>query len=216
MRDPIALQKTPFSESHEDVLGVVLAGGLARRMGGGDKALVSLGGRSMLSRVIDRIEGQVGGLVLNANGDGARFAGFHLPVVPDRVPEHPGPLAGILAGLDYAAAHRWRWIATVPVDTPFLPRDLVDRLISAVRGEAAEMACASSGGRVHPVVGLWPVALAPALRRAIEADGVRKVDAFSGGYRRAVADWPVEPYDPFLNVNSPADLFEVEHGMAVD
>lgn len=216
MRDPLALPNPPPPDSHEDVLGVVLAGGLARRMGGGDKALVSLGGRSLLSRVIDRIEGQVGGLALNANGDGGRFAAFHLPVVPDSVPDHPGPLAGILAGLDHAAAHRWRWIATVPVDTPFLPRDLVDRLISAVRGEAAEIASASSGGRVHPVVGLWPVALAPALRRAIEARGVRKVDAFAGACRRAVADWSVEPYDPFLNVNSPADLFEVEHGMAID
>ncbi|WP_420565048.1 molybdenum cofactor guanylyltransferase MobA [Thalassobaculum sp.] len=202
--------------SHDDVLGVILAGGLARRMGGGDKGFADLGGRTLLQRVIDRLEGQVGGLVLNANGDPARFAEYRLPVVADTVADHPGPLAGILAGLAYAEAHGWQWIATAPVDTPYLPRDLVDRLLTALAGEAAEIACVASGGRVHPVVGLWPIGLIGPLRAALEEQGIRKVDAFAGARRRAIATWPVEPYDPFLNVNSPADLFEVAHGMRVD
>lgn len=202
--------------THEDVLGVILAGGLARRMGGGDKAMVELGGRTLLGRVIDRMEGQVGGLVLNANGEAGRFAAYRLPVVADTVPDHPGPLAGILAGLDYAASQNWNWIATVPVDTPYLPRDLVDRLMTVLRGEQAEVACASSGGRVHPVVGLWPVAVRESLRTAVTEAGLRRVEAFTESRSRAIATWPVEPHDPFLNVNSPSDLFEVEHGMTID
>ena len=203
-------------QSHEDVLGVILAGGLARRMGGGDKALIPLGGRSLLSRVIDRMEAQVGGLVLNANGDPDRFSGYRMPVIADTLAGQQGPLAGILAGLEHAAAGGWCWIATVPVDTPYLPRDLVDRLISALRGDGAEIACASSGGRVHPVVGLWPVSLADGLRVAVSEAGLRRAGVFAESRRRAIATWPVEPYDPFLNLNSPSDLFEVEHGMSVD
>lgn len=216
MTEPAETRSPEPPESHEEVLGVILAGGLARRMGGGDKALVTLGGRSFLDRVIDRIEGQVGGLALNANGDPSRFDQFRLAVVSDTVPQHPGPLAGILAGLEYAAARNWRWIVTMPVDTPYLPRDLVDRLITVLRGEGAELSCAASGDRIHPVVGLWPAALAPALRAALDGEGTRRVDAFAAARRRAVARWPVEPHDPFLNINSAADLFKVEHGMSVD
>ncbi|MDF1794857.1 MAG: molybdenum cofactor guanylyltransferase MobA [Thalassobaculaceae bacterium] len=209
-------RSVPPPISHEDVLGVILAGGLARRMGGGDKGLLDLGGRTLLGRVIDRMEGQVGGLVLNANGDPARFDAYRLPVVADTVADHPGPLAGILAGMEYAAAQGWRWIATVPVDTPYLPRDLVDRLVTVLRGEQAEMACAASGERGHPVIALWPVGLADSLRIALVERGMRRVDAYTESRRRAIARWSVEPHDPFLNVNSPSDLFEVEHGMAVD
>ncbi len=202
--------------SHEDVLGVILAGGLARRMGGGDKGLVELGGRSLLQRVIDRLEGQVGGLALNANGDPHRFAAYRLPVIADTVAGHPGPLAGILAGLEHAEAAGWSWVATVPVDTPYLPRDLVDRLLTALAGEAAEIACAASGGRVHPVAGLWPVGLIGPLRAALEQDGVRKVDAFASARPRAIASWADVPHDPFLNVNSPADLAELTHARTVE
>lgn len=216
MTEPKEVRAAAPPQSREELLGVILAGGLARRMGGGDKALVDLGGRPLLARVIERMEGQVGDLVLNANGDPSRFGSFRLPVVSDTVPEHPGPLAGILAGLEHASALGWRWIVTVPVDTPFLPRDLADGLISALRGEAAEVACAASGDRVHPVVGLWPVALAPCLRRALCVDGCRRVGAFADARHRALARWTVEPYDPFLNVNFVADLFEIEHGMPLD
>ena len=192
--------------SHDDVLAVILAGGLARRMGGGDKGLVDLAGRTLLQRVIDRLEGQVGGLVLNANGAPARFAGYRLAVVADTVADHPGPLAGILAGLEHAASQGWDWILSAPVDTPYLPRDLVGRLIAALAGEAAEIAMAESGGRVHPVVGLWPVSLIGPLRTALVEQEIRKVEAFAGARRRALASWPAEPRDPFVNVNSPDDL----------
>ncbi|WPZ32599.1 molybdenum cofactor guanylyltransferase MobA [Thalassobaculum sp. OXR-137] len=205
MTDAMDARPTPPPASGDAVLGVILAGGLARRMGGGDKGLVALDGRTLLQRVIDRLEGQVGGLVLNANGDPARFAAYGLPVVGDTVADHPGPLAGILAGLEHAAAGGWDWIATVPVDTPCLPGDLVDRLRVALADEAAEIACAASGGRVHPVVGLWPVTLIGPLRAAL-AEGTRKVEAFAGARRRAVAEWPAAPHDPFVNVNAPEDL----------
>ena len=216
MADTTQAPTIPPPTSHDAVLGVILAGGLARRMGGGDKGLVDLDGRTLLQRVIDRLAGQVGGLVLNANGDPARFAAYRLPVVADTVADHPGPLAGILAGLEHAEAAGWSWIATVPVDTPYLPRDLVDRLLTALAGEAAEIASAASGGRVHPVVGLWPVGLIGPLRAALTQEGVRKVNAFAAVRRRAIARWPVAPHDPFLNVNSPDDLIDVAQGRNVD
>lgn len=203
-------------QTHEDVLGVILAGGLSRRMGGEDKALIELGGRTLLAHVITRLEGQVGGLVVNANGDARRYDSYRLTVIADTLPDHPGPLAGILAGLEHAAANGWNWIATVPVDSPYIPLDLVDRLMTVLRGEQAELACARSGGRVHPVVGLWPVSLIETLRMAVAETGVRRVGVFTESRARAIANWSAEPYDPFLNVNSPSDLFEVEHGMTVD
>src|SRR4051794_32644930 len=141
--------------------GVLLAGGLARRMGGGDKPMRTIGGRTILERVIARLKPQCDGLILNANGDPARFAGFGLPVIPDTVEDFPGPLAGILAALDWSAANRpeVEWILSAAADCPFLPRDLVARLQQARITQAAELAVAASGGQSHPVVGLWKVAL---------------------------------------------------------
>jgi molybdopterin-guanine dinucleotide biosynthesis protein A len=201
-------------KSHDDVLGAVLSGGLSRRMGQ-DKATAVLGGRTLLARAVDRLEGQVGGLVVNANGDPMRLAAGHVPVVSDVVTGHPGPLAGVLTVLEYAAAQGWRWVVTVPVDTPFLPLDLVDRLISVLRWESAEIACAASNGRVHPIVALWPVELRGDLRRALVEEDLRKVETFTKARSPAIASWSAEPLDPFLNVNSPADLFEVEHGLFI-
>lgn len=194
------------------VAGVLLAGGLARRMGGGDKPLKVLGGETILTRVIARARLQVRALVLNANGDPARFSGFGLPVVADAVEGYAGPLAGVLTGMEWAAAHapECPWLASFATDAPFLPLDLVLRLHEAVTHEGADMACASSGGRHHPVFGLWPVRLAPELRRALAEEGVRKVDAWTGRYRLAVADYPDRPYDPFFNANAPEDLAEAE------
>lgn len=193
-----------------DVVGVLLAGGRSRRMGGGDKSLRRLRGRSMLDRVIARFGPQVGPLVLNANGDPARFAAAGLAVVPDSVDGFAGPLAGVLAGMDWAAAQApaSRWIATAATDTPFLPRDLVSRLLAALDA-GADLACAASGGRAHPVFGLWPVALREDLRRAL-GDGVRKVDLWTGRFRVARVTYPVDPVDPFLNVNTPDDLAAAE------
>lgn len=198
------------------VLGVLLAGGQARRMGGGDKCLRLLGGETLLARAAVRLAPQVGALVLNANGDPSRFAAFGLPVIADPVDGFAGPLAGVLAGLDHAAAQspECDWAVTVPTDAPVFPVDLVARLVHALVHDEAELACAGSGGRTHPVFGLWPVRLRGALREALVDRDVRKVDAFTANYRMAVAHWPIEPLDPFLNVNRPEDLAEAERIVA--
>jgi molybdopterin-guanine dinucleotide biosynthesis protein A len=198
------------STSPANVLGLLLAGGLSRRMGGGDKALRLLAGRILLDRVIDRVGPQVAGLVLNANGDPGRFARFGLPVVADSVPDFAGPLAGILAGLDWAAVNRPDCpdIVSVPTDAPFLPRDLVARLLREREEEGADLACAASRGRPHPVVGLWPVRLRESLRRAVIAEGVRKVDVWTARHRLKTVEFPEERpgLDPFFNANRPDDL----------
>lgn len=200
----------------EPVVGVILAGGLARRMGGGDKGLLPLGGRSLLDHVIARARPQVATLVLNANGDPARFAAFGLPVVADSVEGFAGPLAGVLAGMDWALAQvpGARWIATFASDTPFFPLDLVTRLQDAVLREGAVLACASSAGRPHPVFGLWPIDLRDALEHAMRQEGLRKIDLFTARYRLAVVDWPAEPVDPFFNANRPEDLARAEELLA--
>ncbi len=195
--------------AYPPTLGVILAGGLARRMGGGDKGLHRVGGERVLDRLLRRMEPQVAGVIINANGDPARFADLGMPVVPDSVPGRPGPLAGVIAGLDWAAGHLpgVEWIVTAPWDCPFVPVDLVARL-HAGRG-AAELACAASGGRSHPVVGLWPVSLLGALRQAV-SDGVRKIDVFTGRYGAVAVEWAMAEVDPFFNVNTPEDLQEAD------
>ena len=189
-------------------LGLILAGGLARRMGGGDKALIRIGGTTILERALERFAPQCVRLIINANGDPARFAQTGLPVVPDSVAEFPGPLAGILAGLDWAAEHApdVEWVASVPGDCPFLPRDLVRRLHQARAAANLPLACARSGEWRHPVVGLWPVALRHDLRSALVEDGLRKIEVWTARHGVAVADWPAEPIDPFFNVNTPEDV----------
>lgn len=194
------------------IIGVILAGGQSSRMGGGDKGMRALGDRPLLLHVIQRLRPQVERLVLNANGDPARFAGFDVPVVPDSVPGFAGPLAGVLAGMDWAAdelpeAH---YIVTVPADGPFLPRDLVAHLAKAMLDEDAEIAMAASAGQPYPVIGLWPVALRDALRRALTVEDVHKVDAWTARYRRVTASFPTYPVDPFFNANAPEDLAEAE------
>ena len=193
-------------------LGVVLAGGLARRMGGGDKARLRIGGQTIIERVLARLKPQCAALILNANGDPARFADTGLAVVPDSVPDFAGPLAGILAGLDWAAkeAPDIADIVSVPGDCPFLPEDLVARLSAARAREAAPLACARSGEWRHPVVGLWPVALRGDLRHALVAEGLRKIEAWTARHGVAVADWPAAPLDPFFNINTPEDAAEAE------
>jgi molybdopterin-guanine dinucleotide biosynthesis protein A len=193
-------------------IGVLLAGGLARRMGGGDKALATLAGKPLLARVIGQLAPQCDQLILNANGDPARFKNFGLAVVTDTVPDFAGPLAGVLAALDWTAANRpdTEWVASAPTDCPFLPHDLVARLHRARQDEGAQLAVAASGGRSHPVVGLWPVTLREDIRRALTAEDVRKVDLFTSRYRLATVSWPTEPVDPFFNANTPDDLATAE------
>jgi molybdenum cofactor guanylyltransferase len=198
--------------------GVVLAGGLARRMGGGDKPLREIGGRTILARVVARLEPQCECLAINANGDPRRFASFGLPVVADGVKDFPGPLAGILAALDWAAASQPNsaWILSAPGDCPFLPSDLVPRLSQALIAEKAELAVAASKRRSHPVVGLWSVASREALRRALAVEGLRKVSQWTARFRLARVEWPAEPLDPFFNVNTVDDLAEAERLAAID
>ncbi|MGF1561595.1 MAG: molybdenum cofactor guanylyltransferase MobA [Geminicoccaceae bacterium] len=193
-------------------VGVILAGGLARRMGGGDKSLKMLGDRPILGHVIARARPQVGALVLNANGNPARFAGFGLPVQADPIAGHAGPLAGVLAGLLWARAHQpaAQWLASFAGDTPFFPTDLVARLRAALEETGADLACAASAGRSHPVFGLWPTRLTEDLQRAVVDDGVRKVDAFTANYRLCTVTFDIEPFDPFFNANRPEDLVEAE------
>ena len=193
------------------VVGVLLAGGQSRRMGGGDKNLRQLGGRPILDRVIERLQPQVGRLILNANGDPGRFARTGLTVVPDSVEGFVGPLAGVLAGLDWAAANvpAAMWVVTAATDAPFLPADLVARLVVATE-EGAELVCAASHGQPHPVIGLWAVRFREDLRRAVVEEGVRKVDAWTARHRLAVVDFPADPVDPFFNVNTPEDLAAAE------
>jgi molybdopterin-guanine dinucleotide biosynthesis protein A len=198
------------------VVGVLLAGGQARRMGGGDKCLRPLGGQPILAQVIARARPQVAALVLNANGDPARFAAFGLPVAADVVAGFAGPLAGVLTGMEWARARRpdCPWIATIATDTPFFPTDLVARLLDAVGQAGADLACAASGGRAHPVFGLWPVRLADDLRAAMVEQGVRKVDLWTARHRLVEVAFPSAPVDPFFNTNRPEDLAEAERLLA--
>jgi molybdopterin-guanine dinucleotide biosynthesis protein A len=194
----------------EKPLGLVLAGGLARRMGGGDKARIRIGDKTILARVLVTLAPQCAGIIFNANGDPARFADTGLPVVADSVPDFAGPLAGILAGLDWAAAHAPEIadIVSVPGDCPFLPDDLVAQLIAARASAKSPLACARSGDWRHPVVGLWPVALRDDLRRALLEEGLRKIEIWTARHGVAIADWPAGPIDPFFNVNTPEDAAE--------
>ncbi|OJI93946.1 molybdopterin-guanine dinucleotide biosynthesis protein A [Planktotalea frisia] len=195
-------------------LGVILAGGQARRMGGGDKGRLMLGGRSLLSHVIARLEPQVAALALSANGDVARFVDTGLPVVADSVAGFVGPLAGVLAGLDWAHEQGAETIVTAAADTPFFPCDLVPRLMMAADGMVHPLVLAATldserGRNRHPTFGLWPVALRDDLRRALEG-GLRKVVLWSDQHGGREAMFEAEPFDPFFNVNTPEDLAHAE------
>ena len=205
-------------ETGSSVVGVLLAGGLARRMGGGDKCLRLLGDRPILAHVIERARPQVAALVLNANGDPARFAAFELPVAVDVVEGFAGPLAGVLTGMEWARAQRpdCPWIVTIATDTPFFPSDLVARMLGAVEPAGADLACAASGGRAHPVFGLWPVRLADDLRAAMVEEGIRKVDVWTARHRLVEVAFAVDPIDPFFNTNRPEDLAEAERLLRQD
>ncbi len=196
----------------EHVVGVLLAGGRAKRMGGGDKGLRALGGRPIMDYIVERTRPQVAALLINANGDATRFAEYGLPVVPDVIGDFAGPLAGVLTGLEWAAknAPGRPWVASFATDAPFVPADLVERLSAAVETEGGDMACAASAGRAHPVFGLWPVALAADLRRAMIEEDMRKIDRWTVRYNLIMVDFPDVPFDPFFNINAPDNLAEAE------
>jgi molybdenum cofactor guanylyltransferase len=193
------------------ILGVILAGGHASRMGGGDKGLRVINGRTILARVIERIGPQVERLAINANGDPARFIDFDLPVIPDDLPDRPGPLAGVLAAMDYAdemtpCSH----VLSVAADCPFLPRDLAPRLLALLKLHDARVSVAHSGGFAQPTVALWDVSLRHDLRRALVEEDLRKIDRFTARYPCTRVDWPITPYDPFFNANALGDLHLAE------
>jgi molybdenum cofactor guanylyltransferase len=196
----------------QETLGLVLAGGLARRMGGGDKARIRIGGATILQRVLARLTPQCRHLIVNANGDPARFADTGLPVVADSVPNFAGPLAGILAGLDWTASNvpDCEWLVSAPGDCPFLPNDLVAKLHDARITARAPLVSARSGNQIHPVVGLWPLSLREDLRRALIDEDMRKIDLWTARHGVAIADWSDKPIDPFFNVNTPEDAARAE------
>jgi molybdopterin-guanine dinucleotide biosynthesis protein A len=187
-------------------------------MGGGDKPMRTIAGRTILERVIARLKPQCDGLILNANGDPARFAAFGLPVVADGVADFPGPLAGILAALDWAAANRpdVKLVLSAAADCPFLPRDLVSRLYGALDTEKAELAVAASDGQSHPVIGLWGVGLREQLRHALVVEDIRKIDRWTARYKLATVTWPTTPLDPFFNANTMDDIAEADRLAALD
>ena len=185
-------------------------------MGGGDKGLMIFAGRPMIAHAIERLRPQVAQLAISANGDPSRFQRFALPVVADDPDDLAGPLAGVLAGLEFSAGS-WPdlgFVASLPADTPFAPDDFVLRLHAARRAAKAEIAVAASGGRTHHAAALWPVALAADLRRALVEEGLSRVESFARRYRVATAEWPADPLDPFMNVNTPDDLAFAEAALA--
>ena len=218
MTDATSRDARATSRGALEIPGVLLAGGLARRMGGGDKPMRTIAGKTILERVIARLKPQCSGLLLNANGEPSRFASFGLPVVADTVADFPGPLAGILAALDWMAEHRpeVNFVLSAAADCPFLPRDLVARLEAARAADNAELAVASSGGQTHPVIGLWSVRLRGELRHALVEEDVRKIDRWTARYPLATVSWPTEPVDPFFNANTAGDIAEADRLAALD
>ncbi|MGO8740331.1 molybdenum cofactor guanylyltransferase [Rhodoblastus sp.] len=205
-----------MSEKTRDILALVLAGGLARRMEGGAKPLLRLGGRRLIDLVVEKARAQCGAVALNLH-DGAPetlapFADLGLPIAIDAAPGRLGPLAGVLGGLDFAAEHcpGAAFVLSLPCDCPFLPDDLASRLRAASRQSASGLACAGSGGRTHSVVALWPLGLRAALRRALLEEGVRAVGQFQRGRDMALVEWPATPCDPFFNINTPDDFARAE------
>ena len=194
------------------VVGVVLAGGRATRMGGQDKALIALGGKPLIAHVIAKVAPQCAALAINANGDAQRFAALDLPVIADDIADHAGPLAGIKAGLAWACAHHpdAAWLLSAPADTPFLPDDLVARLLDAADLADADIAVAASGGQVHHAVALWRPALRADLREALTVDGVRAIHRFTQRHACISVEWTFRKNDPFFNINDADDLTRAE------
>ncbi|MER9774008.1 molybdenum cofactor guanylyltransferase MobA [Mesorhizobium sp. M0220] len=199
-----------------DIAGIILAGGRSSRMGGGDKTLLALGDGTLLDRVVSRLGPQVGPLALNANGDPARFAATVFPVLADTVKGYAGPLAGILTGLEWASDTTCQALVTAAGDTPFLPKDMVERLLAAAYARPGSIAVACSGGKRHPTFALWPLGLDQALRQFLVEEDNRRVSAFIDRHGFVEVDFPIlksrgAEIDPFFNINTPDDLARAAH-----
>jgi molybdopterin-guanine dinucleotide biosynthesis protein A len=181
-------------------------------MGGGDKGFLTLGGRPIMDHIVERARPQVEALIINANGDPERFSDYGLPVVPDVIGDFAGPLAGVLTGMEWAAANapQCPWVASFATDAPFVPLDLVPRLKAAIEDQGTDLACAASGGWVHPVFGLWPVALAGELRRAMVDEEMRTIKRWTDRYKVALVEFECDPFDPFFNINEAENIAEAE------
>tara|TARA_A100001011_G_scaffold152462_3_gene160936 strand:+ start:2624 stop:3256 length:633 start_codon:yes stop_codon:yes gene_type:complete len=194
------------------VLGIILAGGKSRRFGVGDKFFQKLDGETLLSRVIERIVTQVDALIINSNSDSSKFSDYPYDIIPDIIPGYAGPLAGILTGMEWAKEcfPEYKWIATFAADAPFVPLDCVDKMLNAVVSEDTNIVCAASGGRTHPVCAIWQIKLSEPLRLAITQDNIRKIDNWTEGQNLSVVEFPIEPFDPFFNINHFKDLLQAE------
>jgi molybdopterin-guanine dinucleotide biosynthesis protein A len=198
--------------AESETVGLILAGGRARRMGGADKALLTLGGETLLARTITRATPQARELLINANGDPARFAGSGLPVIEDRIAGFLGPLAGILSGLEWMRANRPQacWLASFACDCPFFPLDMVQHLIARAQSQNASVAVAASGSRHHPVFAVWRADLPATSERILTDQGLRKMDDFLALFANTSANFASDPVDPFFNINTPDDLSRAE------
>ena len=201
-----------------DIPGIILAGGLSRRMGGGDKGLLMLGKTTIIERVIDKISPQVGSLAININGDSSRFPDYKLPIIPDSIKGYLGPLSGILAGMEWAFKNGNRYIATVAADTPFLPDDFIKRLHTMVKSKNLNIGIAASRFLrrddvfIHPTFGIWEVALKDDLRDAL-ANDTRKIMFWAKKFKLDYYyfDTSDKLSDPFFNINTPDDLEEAKY-----
>lgn len=193
---------------HPSMTGVVLAGGLSRRMGEQEKSLLELGGKSIISHVIDRLKSQTSEILINANGDPDRFSQFDLPIKADTVEGFAGPLAGILAGMRWCEANApdCEYVLSVAADTPFFPKSLAEKLLAEIPKDQGAIALASSDGRRHPVFGLWSISLADELQKFLVDEENRKVMLFVERYPNCIVDFEFKTSDPFFNVNTPEDL----------
>lgn len=196
----------------QPLVGVILAGGLAKRMGGGDKCLLPLAGKTLLQWTVERAKPQVANLLLNANGSSLRFARTRLPVVPDVYPDNLGPLAGIHAGMRWMrqSSPQAEWLASFASDTPFFPLNLVAELLSAATANRSQVAVAASKNRLHPVFGLWHVSLLESIEAQLATGAAPRLQDWLKQQRRVELDFPVETYDPFFNINTPQDLYSAE------
>jgi molybdopterin-guanine dinucleotide biosynthesis protein A len=194
------------------VIGLILAGGQARRMGGADKAFLKLGGETLITRAIARARPQADEFIINANGDLERFASLSCEVIADRVGGFLGPLAGILSGFEWMRANRpdARWLASFACDCPFFPTDTVERLIAGAQSRSVPIAIAASGERHHPVFAVWSASLPVTSESVLRGEGLRKMDDFVAGFPNTRVIFPLAPIDPFFNINTPDDLVRAQ------